>query len=56
MNIKMNLKEANKIIEAYERFEDRGCTCFQGNAPCAFCENSPSKELYEEALRFIEEN
>lgn len=52
----MNLFEVNKIVEAYERFADRGCTCFQGNPPCAYCEHCPPEELYKEALKFIEEN
>lgn len=46
--------KALKIVEAYERYDDRACTCFQGNAPCSKCENCPTEDLYLEALKFVE--
>lgn len=47
--------KALKIIDAYERFEDKSCTCFQGNAPCGKCENCPTEDDYNNAIKFVEE-
>ncbi len=52
----MNILEAENIIDLYEKYLDKSCTCFQGNAPCGYCENCPTKEMYLEALDFLKEN
>ena len=43
------------IIDKFEKYEDKCCTCFQGNAPCAKCENSPSEQDYDNAIKFVED-
>ena len=50
----MNRKEAEKILELAEVFEDKGCTCFQGNAPCSYCVDCPTEDMIEEAIKIIE--
>jgi len=47
-------QNALDLVDAYEYYENRGCTCFQGNAPCAYCENCPSEKAYDQALIIIE--
>jgi len=49
----MKIEDANYIISQYEKYLDSSCTCFQGHAPCSYCEECPTKELYLEALDFI---
>ena len=44
----MTEDDAVEIINKYNFFEDKGCTCFQGNPPCHYCENCIPEELYEE--------
>lgn len=51
----MTIQEANKIVEAHEKLKDRGCTCFQGHPPCSYCEDCPSEEMYNEAIKLLEE-
>lgn len=51
----MTISEAEDIRDAYEKYSDGCCTCFQGNAPCSYCENCPSKEQYLEALEYLNE-
>lgn len=43
--------EALEIINFYEFYQDKACTCFQGHTPCGKCENYPTNDLYEEALK-----
>ena len=50
----MTLKEAENIIELYHFNEDKCCTCFQGNAPCGYCETCPTEEDYLDALKVME--
>jgi len=47
-------QNALDLVDAYEYYENRGCTCFLGNPPCAYCENCPTEEAYEQALIIIE--
>lgn len=48
----MTLKEAEKIIEDYEKYNDKCCTCFQ-NAPCSRCVDCPPEDIYKEAQKLI---
>ena len=48
----MNLIEAEKIIEDYEKYNDKCCTCFQ-NAPCSRCVVCPPEDIYKEAQKLI---
>ena len=50
----MTYEEAEEIIDLYERYEPRSCSCFQGKPPCGKCENTPSEDDYKEALQRIE--
>ena len=50
----MSIEEAEEIVNLYERYNPRSCTCFQGHPPCGKCENTPSEEDYKEALQRIE--
>jgi hypothetical protein len=51
----MTFEEAEEIVDLYESREDFSCTCFQGHAPCWRCENIPSCESYEAAIKKLEE-
>ena len=48
----MNIIEAEKIIEDYEKYNDKCCTCFQ-NAPCSRCVVCPPEDIYKEAQKLI---
>lgn len=52
----MTPEEAKEIIRLYEKWIDSSCCCFQGHPPCGKCEQMPSDEDYNEALRIEEEN
>ena len=51
----MTKEYAEEIIEMYESWEDKCCTCHMGNSPCGKCENMPSEEDYKIAIEIVSE-
>lgn len=52
----MNRKDAIEILKCAKQNEDKCCTCFQGHAPCGYCETNPCEETIKEAWQKYEEH
>ena len=48
------LKEAEEIVDTYNRYEDTSCSCHMGHPPCSKCVDCPSKEEYLEACKIMD--
>ena len=49
----MSYEEAEEIIERYEFWEYKSCSCHV-NPPCARCVEMPDEETYIEALKVFD--
>ena len=49
----MNIQDAQEIVNLYEYWSDKSCSCFMGNPPCGKCVNCPSDEDYMNAVDYL---